>query len=370
MSWPADFTHLHVASSYSMRYGTATPAVLAARAGELGMPALALTDRDGLYGAVKHAQACGQAGIAPILGADLALREIPGKSAPQVSGEPAPQASGEPASRRLRPKPRDRAVSPAVSSPPRLANEAAARVSLLARNAPGARSSPAARNTPGGRGWASLCRLVSAAHQSGERGVPGVTPDLVADHADGLIVLLGPASDVGQAVAASRPGLAAAALARWRDRAETVIEVVDHYGPGGTRNAARMLHLAREQGVPAVLTNAARYLDPADAPVAQVLDAARQLTPLGRRHLAGHNAQAYLKDSEQMPRIAAQICGSRSCPGPSSCPVRCGDLAHELLSTTAVLARRCQLDKRRDLGIGDKHLPETAGADALAQLKQ
>ena len=49
-----DFAHLHVASSYSLRYGTATPAALAARAADLGMSALALTDRDGLYGAFKH----------------------------------------------------------------------------------------------------------------------------------------------------------------------------------------------------------------------------------------------------------------------------------------------------------------------------
>jgi len=38
---PAEaFTHLHVASSYSLRYGTATPRALAARAADLGMPAL------------------------------------------------------------------------------------------------------------------------------------------------------------------------------------------------------------------------------------------------------------------------------------------------------------------------------------------
>ena len=56
---PAEaFTHLHVASSYSLRYGTATPRALAARAADLGMPALALTDRDGLYGAFKHVKAC------------------------------------------------------------------------------------------------------------------------------------------------------------------------------------------------------------------------------------------------------------------------------------------------------------------------
>src|SRR5271168_4341101 len=68
-----EFTHLHVASSYSLRYGTATPRALAARAADLGMPALALTDRDGLYGAFKHVSACADAGIKPLLGADLAL---------------------------------------------------------------------------------------------------------------------------------------------------------------------------------------------------------------------------------------------------------------------------------------------------------
>src|SRR5258705_3920608 len=73
VGWAADFVHLHVASAYSLRYGVASPAALVARAVQHGMGALALTDRDGLYGAVKHAVACAEAGIATILGADLAL---------------------------------------------------------------------------------------------------------------------------------------------------------------------------------------------------------------------------------------------------------------------------------------------------------
>ena len=52
-----EFAHLHVASSYSLRYGMAPPAVLAARAAQLGMPALALTDRDGLW--ARGLAACG-----------------------------------------------------------------------------------------------------------------------------------------------------------------------------------------------------------------------------------------------------------------------------------------------------------------------
>src|SRR5947209_2014943 len=80
MAGPAEFAHLHVASSYSLRYGTATPAALAARTAKLGMSALALTDRDGLYGAFKHVQACADAGIKPLLGADLGLRADDGIS--------------------------------------------------------------------------------------------------------------------------------------------------------------------------------------------------------------------------------------------------------------------------------------------------
>ncbi len=67
------FVHLHVASGYSMQYGASTPAALVQRAVAWGQPALALTDRDGLYGAVRFVQACTEAGIDPILGVDLAV---------------------------------------------------------------------------------------------------------------------------------------------------------------------------------------------------------------------------------------------------------------------------------------------------------
>src|SRR5205085_10900217 len=67
------FVHLHVASGYSMRYGANHPADLVARAADHGMTALALTDRDGLYGAVKFALACRAAGVRPIFGVDLAM---------------------------------------------------------------------------------------------------------------------------------------------------------------------------------------------------------------------------------------------------------------------------------------------------------
>ncbi len=333
VSWAADFVHLHVASAYSLRYGVASPAALVARAAQHGMRALALTDRDGLYGAVKHAVACAEAGISTILGADLALAGPPlalGGLAGDVSG---------------------RVLNSAA--PPRLRSEDAARVTLLAS---------------GRGGWASLCRLVSAAHQAGARGAPVITPGLVAEHAEGLLVLLGPGSDVGRAIAARRPDHAAAALARWREHGEVVIEITDHRTRGSTHRAARMLRLAREAGVTAVLTNAVRYLDPPDAAVAQVLDAARQLAPLSERHLARRNARAYLASGDDMAAIAARVCGVPGDAG--SGDAGSGDSAMtQLLHATAVLAERCTLDPQRDLGLGGRFMPETTGGAPLVTLR-
>ena len=48
-----------------MRYGTSTPAALVERAAQHGQPVVGLTDRDGLYGAVRFVQAATAAGIAP-----------------------------------------------------------------------------------------------------------------------------------------------------------------------------------------------------------------------------------------------------------------------------------------------------------------
>src|SRR4051812_30240842 len=94
------FTHLHVASGYSLRYGASTPAQLVEAAASQGMDGLALTDRDGLYGAVKFALACDAAKVAPLLGVDLAVEStgltdglpswaVPGRGGSAGRSEPA-----------------------------------------------------------------------------------------------------------------------------------------------------------------------------------------------------------------------------------------------------------------------------------------
>jgi len=67
------FTHLSVCSNYSFKYGVNHPADLVAKAAQLNMASLALTDIDNLAGAVRFAQSCESHGITPILGINLGL---------------------------------------------------------------------------------------------------------------------------------------------------------------------------------------------------------------------------------------------------------------------------------------------------------
>src|SRR5512135_3353319 len=68
-----DFVHLHVHSEYSLLDGLGTTGGLAKRAGELGQPALALTDHGVMHGAIEFSRACKAAGVKPLLGVEAYL---------------------------------------------------------------------------------------------------------------------------------------------------------------------------------------------------------------------------------------------------------------------------------------------------------
>ncbi|MBM6402471.1 DNA polymerase III subunit alpha [Phycicoccus sp. MQZ13P-5] len=310
-----------------MRFGASTPEDLVARAAELGQGALALTDRDGLYGAIRFAQACGAAGLDPVLGVDLAVTDL-------VPGAPA------------RPT-RTPVRGGAIVDPRR------PRVTVLARGR--------AAGTAPGTGWAALCRLVTGTHLRGERGVPVTTPELLAEWSRGtepgapsrLVVLLGPDSDVGRAVLAGQRERSRDLLARWRTllpRDGLALEVVLHGGPEGTpgcrSHAARLLGLADAAGVPAVLSAAVRHAEPGQVRTVDVLDAARRLVVLDSRHLDRVTDAGHLAGTDAMRARALEVTS--------------GDTARadRLLVMTARLAVECTQDARDDLGIGAVHLPE------------
>ena len=81
------FVHLHLHTEYSLLDGMARTQEVAAKAKELGMPAVAMTDHGNLFGAIEFYQACKKAGVKPIFGCEIYLapgsledkKDVPGR---------------------------------------------------------------------------------------------------------------------------------------------------------------------------------------------------------------------------------------------------------------------------------------------------
>ncbi len=299
-----DFTHLHVASAYSGHYGVTRPELLAEAAAANGSSAHAITDRNGLYGAVKHIGACLKLGIDPIVGVDLPVLDE--------------------------------------------GSNVIARCVILAHG------------NDGGAGWRALCQVVSLAHRHGKRiQAVGIKRSELAkaiqseEHQKAFCtVLLGPDSDLGRLVLSGRRAAAEANLAEWVNclpqKGALAIEIVSHLTEPNSEwsvsQASRMLQLADANKVPTVLSNSVRYLSPDDALTADVLDAARNLEPLGYFQ-PQPNAQAWLKPTRLMESVALEITQNYQ-------------RSLELLKTTEALANRCRLDAPNDCGWGRPKTPE------------
>ena len=310
------FVHLHVASGFSLRHGADAPQSIVAAAVAHGQPAIALTDRESMAGAVRFVAAARDAGIGAIVGVDL----------------------------------------PLASNPERH------RVVALAR---------------GRGGWAGLCRLTSAVHEFGVH--QGLAHDVFTRiHAllrdGGITLMLGPQSDVGAAIASRRIDLARTLLAQWQATGcEVVIELVSHRSRDprtsaseingapqrgyaySTSLAARMWHFAVDERVPVVLTNAVRHVEPEGARTVDVLDAVRRLVPLDERHLDRSNAEGWLKDTASMWAIAEEIADAA---GGDVHGFASNSAARHLIDSTTALAARCVLDPVAHVGLNDVHLPE------------
>ena len=282
-----DFTHLHLASGYSFKYGTTLPDALVSKARDFGMKSLALTDRDGLAGAIRFVGSCVENSISPIIGVDFLAEEN-------------------------------------------------SRITLLA--------------TPG-RGWSSLVRLVTAMKESNSP----LSLSFLQAHSDltqHLLALHGPDSLIGRALLSRRYEKALTFFHQSRELfLDQSIECVSHLvagdGPRSTTHAARMLGFARDHDLPALLTNAVRMLTRDDAPIADILDATRHRLPLHKKVVERRNAEAFMKDSQEMAFLADQIArasGERN--------------GRALLRTTHAWAERATLSPESDIGIGSIHLPE------------
>lgn len=196
-------------------------------------------------------------------------------------------------------------------------------------------------------GFASLCRLVSLPNLTNEH----IYKEILENN---LVVLLGPHSNFGQAVKAKQFNTAQEILQHWLSltKENIVIELVTHQASKNafsTSNAANMLKIAKANRVKAVLSNAVRYLTPADAKVADVLDAIRIKQKINFNRVERNNSQGYLKSPFEMANLAQEVA---SAAGES-------DIASLIIKFTETVAESCALDPVKDLGFGSISLPET-----------
>jgi error-prone DNA polymerase len=242
------FVHLDVRSAFSLKEGAFVPEHLAALAAAAEMPAVALTDRDGLYGAVRFVTACQAEGVRPILGASLTVRER-GRDAPLV---------------------------------------------LLAQDE---------------RGYANLCRLITDAHMLGDRGDPAIATTQICAHAAGLVAIAGPRSHPGRLAVRGRTDAAAEALRPFREafgRDRLYVGAEHRMERDSNTEIRSMLRLADRAELHAVATNPVRYLVPEDAFLADALECMREIVPIAANHVSRRNAEGWLKPAEAMRLLFAE----------------------------------------------------------------
>ena len=333
---PDPFVHLHVASGYSLQYGASHPHVLVERAAEQEMDTLALTDRDGTYGAVRFAKACLQRRDPPDPRRRPRHRAV-GTAGRRSTGRPL----GRPTGRRAQ----------AAGTPARGGGASAT------PGCRGSRSWPAAGRA--GRRCAGWSRRPTCA---GERGDPVATLDLVAEHVAGrrragaarARLRAGPGGDA--APRRPRPGRCCAAGARWSTATDLLVEVVSHRlpaaGPGssparrpdgraGPRGRARAWCSPTRSATP---TGSTPPPSTSSTPPAgwSPLDAAPR-RPAATPRASSSPASRWPRS----PRRSAATPGSATARRRAGCSPR-----------TRAVADRCALDPRADLGLGEVHFPE------------
>ncbi len=253
------------------------PKSIAAQAAKLGFPAVALTDRNGLYAAMPFTDACTAKGVQPVVGTALAVARPPELAARKGQDERV-------------------GIDWLV---------------LLAKD---------------DQGYANLCKLVSAAHLDRPLSEqPHVAFDKLDGLSEGLIALT--AGSEGALARLVADGQAAGA-ARYLDalqelfRDRLYIELTRRGDPVEEAAEETLVALAYERNLPLVATNPAAYIDPSfhAAHDAMLCIAAGEYVESGNRS-ATSSPEAWLKSSPMMTELFADI--------------------PEAIANTAVVAQRC-----------------------------
>lgn len=242
-----EFVHLHLHTEYSLLDGANRIEPLAARAAELGMRAMAMTDHGVLFGVLPFYKAMRRNGVKPIIGCELYVA------------------------------PDSRHVKTGGEKPYHL--------TVLAESY---------------TGYKNLVKLVSAGFTEGFYYKPRVDRDLLAQHSEGLIVLSGClGGEVPQKFLSGQEEEARKAVGRYREifGDRYFLELQDN----GLPDQSRLNQWLLQQGLPVVATNDAHYLYPEQARIQDILiciGTNRTVDDPGRMKIG--TQELYVKSAEEM----------------------------------------------------------------------
>ncbi len=223
------YAELHCHSNASFLDGASPPEELVEEAANLGLEAIALTDRDGMYGVVRFAEAAKAFGMRTVFGAELTL------------------------------------------------GLASARPTLPDPDPPGEHLLVLARDP---EGYARLCRAISTAQLAGSKGAPRAGLELLAGlHGGHWLVLTGCRKGaVPSALVEHGPAAAGYQLDRLIEtfgRDNVLVEIWDHGDPLDSARNDALVRLGFARGIEAVATNNVHYATPRRHRLAAALAAVR-----------------------------------------------------------------------------------------------
>jgi DNA polymerase-3 subunit alpha len=259
------FVHLHVHTEYSTLDSSVRTKALVARAKELGMPAVAMTDHGNLYAAVEFYQNAQSAGVKPILGCEIYL---------------APTSL------------HDKKTIPDRKNSTHL--------TLLAKNE---------------TGWKNLVKLISVGHLEGEYlGEPRVDREHLAQFAEGLICLSGCINGpISEWILAHNPDEARKEVLSLREIFEAddfYLELNDHSLEQNQLINKQLKAFSEELGIKMVATNDVHFLNREDAEAHDVLICIAEKRMLLEENRKRYPVDHYFKTPEEMRTLFADFPGA------------------------------------------------------------
>ena len=262
MPAPETFVHLHVHSEYSLLDGACRIPELAARAAELKMPALALSDHGNLFGAIEFYKECKKVGIKPIIGCEVYL--APGSRLDRKANS---------------------------------AKEASTHFLLLSKSE---------------TGYKNLVKLVSTAHLDGMYYKPRIDKEVLAEYSEGLIGTSAClAGEVARSIVAGRAKDAEKSIDDFKNifaPGDFYLEIADHGVPQQKQVASELLKYAKQFGLKIVATNDVHYVLKEHASAHDVLLCIQTGAKINdENRMRYHGPEFYLKTPEEMAALFRDV---------------------------------------------------------------